>query len=49
MRLPPGVRATAPTIEPPFVFHDVTGFASLSRSIAHTPFGAPPQFPVVAA
>jgi hypothetical protein len=25
------------------VFHDTTGFVSLSRSIAKIPFGAPPQ------
>ena len=49
MSVPSDVNATAPTTPPPFVFHDTTGFASLSRSIAHTPSGAPPHFPDVAA
>ena len=47
--VPSCMNATAPTTSPPFVFHDTTGFASLSRSIAHTALGAPPQFPDVAA
>src|SRR5262245_25508009 len=47
--VPADVKATAPTALPPLVFHDTTGFASLSRSMAHTPPGAPPQFPLVAA
>ena len=46
--VPSCVNATAPTTSPPLVFHDTTGFASLSRSIAHTALGAPPQFPDVA-
>ena len=37
MSVPSDVKATAPTTSPPFVFHDTTGFASLSRSIAQTP------------
>src|SRR3954464_1879799 len=44
-----GLNATAPTTPPPLVFHDTTGFASLSRSIAHTAPGAPPQSDDVAA
>src|SRR5688500_9136734 len=49
INVPPVVNATAPTTPPPFVFHETTGFASLSRSMAHTAFGAPPQAPEVAA
>src|SRR6187401_1874479 len=45
--VPSWVNATAPTTSPPFDFHDTTGFASLSRSIAHTALGAPPQPPEV--
>jgi len=46
--VPSGANATAPTTGPPLVFHETTGFDSLSRSIAQTPFGAPPQPPAVA-
>jgi len=41
--VPLDANATAPTTGPPLVFHDTTGFVSLSRSIAQTPCGAPPQ------
>src|SRR6185295_4239875 len=41
--VPSDANATAPTTGPPLVFHDTTGFASLSRSIAQTACGAPPQ------
>jgi hypothetical protein len=34
---------------PPFVRYDTTGLLGLSRSIAYTAFGAPLQFPLVAA
>ena len=47
--MPSDANATAPTTGPPLVFHDTTGFVSLSRSIAHTAFGAPPQPADVAA
>src|SRR5438874_860392 len=46
---PSVVNAIAPTTAPPFVFHDTTGFASLSRSMPHTASGAPPHLPDVAA
>src|SRR3954467_6765613 len=48
IRVPDDVNATAPATAPPLVFHETNGFASLSRSIAHTPSGAPPHFPAVA-
>ena len=35
-RVPSDVKATSPITSPPLVFHDTTGFASLSRSMAHT-------------
>src|SRR4051812_16819279 len=43
------LNATAPITPPPLVFHDTPGFASLSRSMAHTAAGAPPQSRDVAA
>ena len=48
MSVPSDVKATSPITSPPLVFHDTTGFASLSRSIAQTAVGALPQFPDVA-
>src|SRR5262245_47441792 len=47
--VPSDPNAIAPTTGPPSVFHDLTGFASLSRSIAQMPFGARPQPADVAA
>src|SRR5260221_5568111 len=47
--VPSLANASRPTIGPPLLFHDTTGLPSLSRSIAQTPFGAPPQLPVVVA
>src|SRR6516225_3436654 len=46
MTVPSLVSAMAPTIGP-VLFHDTTGLLSLSRSIAHTASGAPPQPPDV--
>ncbi len=47
--VPSVANATRPTIGPPLLFHDATGLPSLSRSIAQTAFGAPPQLPEVVA
>src|SRR5690242_13607459 len=47
--VPSVVNATAPTMAPPLLFHETTGLASLSRSIAHTPAAAPPHSADVAA
>src|ERR671930_217449 len=49
IRVPSVVNAIAPTTGPPLVFHDTTGLVSLSRSMPHTPSGAPPHLPDVAA
>src|SRR5262245_34717854 len=46
---PSVVNATPPTTPPPLVLNETTGLASLSRSIAYTPFAAPPHAPVVVA
>src|SRR5262249_7999977 len=47
--VPSAANASRPTIGPPLLFHETTGLPSLSRSIAHTAFGALPQVaPVVA-
>src|SRR5262245_42852404 len=47
--LPADENATEPTTPPPLVRYDATGLSGESRSIAKTAFGAPPQFPDVAA
>jgi hypothetical protein len=46
---PPVPKAMRPTIGPPLLFHETTGFCSLARSIAHTAFGAPAQLLLVVA